>query len=248
MSQTSLSKIAVVGHPTLNRLVAKWWEAHDVEVICVEKDQSSEFNHIHGLCAVFDTLTGPTEKKKKLIQDLDREVGQGVPIFTSILHHTATEISSWCADTTRIIGFHPLHFDEMKVIEVAPALQSNAELVKIATQFLEKMGKKVEIIEDAVAGVLPRTLALLINEASHALAEEVATAEDIDIAMKKGTNYPLGPLEWADRIGLDQVLFILEGLQRDLGEDRYRPSPLLRKKVLAKQLGLSTSEGFYPYE
>jgi 3-hydroxybutyryl-CoA dehydrogenase len=248
MSQTSHSKVVVIGHPTLNRLVARWWTECNVEVVMAEQGQAFEQDQLHGVCAVFDTLAGPTDQKKELTQYLDRLIDKEVPIFTSTLHHSATEISSWCEHSTRIIGFHPLHFDEMNVMEMALPLQSEAGLVRKATQFLEEKGKRIEIVQDEVAGVLPRTLALLINEASHALAEEVASVEDIDIAMKKGTNYPLGPLEWADRVGLDQVLLILEGLQRDLGDDRYRPASLLRKKVLANQFGLSTGKGFYSYE
>jgi 3-hydroxybutyryl-CoA dehydrogenase len=88
---------------------------------------------------------------------------------------------------------------------------------------------------------------MIINEAAFALMEGVASAEDIDTAMKLGTNYPLGPLEWADRIGLDQVLAVLEGLQAEYGDDRYRPAPLLRQLVRAGHCGQSTGRGFHSY-
>jgi 3-hydroxybutyryl-CoA dehydrogenase len=104
------------------------------------------------------------------------------------------------------------------------------------------------VVPDGPGLVFPRILCMIINEAAFALMEGVASAEDIDTAMKLGTNYPLGPLEWADRIGLDQVLGVLEGLQAEYGEDRYRPAPLLRQLVRAGHLGLSTGRGFYPYE
>jgi 3-hydroxybutyryl-CoA dehydrogenase len=91
-------------------------------------------------------------------------------------------------------------------------------------------------------------LALLVNEAAFALSEGVARARDIDLAMKKGTNYPFGPLEWADEIGIDQIIAILLGLQRELGEDRYRPAPLLRKMSYAGFLGQASARGFYLYE
>lgn len=242
------ANLLIIGHSSLNRIVAKWWESQDVKITSVDGDQRLMNDQLDGIDYVFDTLTGPTEKKRKLIQYIDSQVSLDTPIFTSILHHSATEMSSWCKETTRTIGFHPLQFDEMKVLELAPALQTSQGILEKAVQFLEGSGKKIEKIQDEVAGVLPRTLALLINEATHALSEEIATAEDIDIAMKKGTNYPLGLLEWADRVGLDQILWILEGLQRDFGDDRYRPAPLLRKKVMANQLGLATGQGFYSYE
>jgi 3-hydroxybutyryl-CoA dehydrogenase len=96
--------------------------------------------------------------------------------------------------------------------------------------------------------VRARTVCCLINEAASALLENVASAEDIDQAMKLGTNYPHGPLAWADHIGLDAVLGVMTGLFEEWGEDRYRPSPLLRRMVLAGRLGKKTGEGFYQYD
>ena len=96
--------------------------------------------------------------------------------------------------------------------------------------------------------VFPRILSLIINEAARSLDEGVAAAEEIDTALRLGTNYPLGPLRWADQAGLDEVLTVLEGLQRETGDDRYRPSPLLKRMVLAGRLGESSGEGFYRYD
>ena len=90
-------------------------------------------------------------------------------------------------------------------------------------------------------------LDLIINEAARSLDEGVALAEEIDAALRLGTNYPLGPLRWADQIGLDEVLTVLEGLQRATGDDRYRPTPLLKKMVLAGRLGENSGRGFFQY-
>jgi 3-hydroxybutyryl-CoA dehydrogenase len=96
--------------------------------------------------------------------------------------------------------------------------------------------------------MFPRILSLIVNEAARALEEGVASAEEIDIAMRLGVNYPQGPLKWADQIGLDEVLAVLEGLQRETGDDRYRPAPLLKKLVSADFLGEITGRGFYVYK
>lgn len=93
-----------------------------------------------------------------------------------------------------------------------------------------------------------RTIACLINEAASAVMEGVATPADIDQAMKLGTNYPHGPLAWADLIGLDTVLGVLTGLFNEFGEDRYRPCPLLRRLVTAGHLGQKSGRGFYHYD
>src|SRR5205807_862654 len=100
-----------------------------------------------------------------------------------------------------------------------------------AVQVWRRAGKQVEVVGDEVGLVFPRTWAMLVNEAAFALTEGVAEAAAIDLAMKKGTRFPMGPLEWADEIGIDQVVWILSGLVRELGEDRYRPTSLLRKMV-----------------
>lgn len=240
--------IVIIGHASFNQLLSKWWKEEQVTVLNIDKKYTSMESILQGASYVFDTVTAPTELKKRLVREIDQLTEGHVPIFSSTLHHTASEISSWCEHTERIIGFHPLHFNEMKVIEIAPALQTAEEILQQAASFLKQYGKKIEVIKDEVAGVFPRTLALIVNEACYALGEEIASAEDIDIAMKKGTNYPLGPLEWADRVGVHHIFWILEGLHRDFGDDRYRPAPMLRKKMLANQLGLATGKGFYCYD
>ena len=95
--------------------------------------------------------------------------------------------------------------------------------------------------------MFPRILSLIINEAARSLDEGIATAEEIDVALRLGTNYPQGPLRWADEIGLDEVLAVLEGLQEETGDDRYRPAPLLRKMVRAGRLGEAAGRGFHEY-
>jgi 3-hydroxybutyryl-CoA dehydrogenase len=103
-------------------------------------------------------------------------------------------------------------------------------------------------VKDTPGLTFPRILSLIINEAARSLEEGVASAEEIDVAMRLGVNYPQGPLKWADQIGLDEVLAVLEGLQRETGEDRYRPATLMKKLVIAGFLGETSGRGFYTYK
>ncbi|RXT08797.1 3-hydroxyacyl-CoA dehydrogenase family protein [Ammoniphilus sp. CFH 90114] len=189
------------------------------------------------------------EAKKQSIKILDEVLPTDVPILTSSLAITATEVASWANSSERICGFGTLvPLAERELFEVAPALQTSEATLDQAKMFIESLGKEVAVVEDEVGLVFPRVLSLIINEAVFTVMEGTATPGDIDIAMKKGTNYPYGPLEWADRIGLDEVYAIIRGLHRDLAEERYRPAPLLRKLVLAGRVGQRSGQGFYNYQ
>lgn len=190
-------------------------------------------------------------EKKTTIQKIDQlliERELQVPILTTSLAITATEVASWTNMPQRVCGFGTLiPLNERKLIELAPALQTDEAILGQAQNFIQSLGKETAVVDDEVGLVFPRILALIINEAVFALMEGIATKEDIDVAMKKGTNYPYGPLEWADQIGLDEVYAIIRGLYQNLGEDRFRPASLLRKMVLAGQIGKRSHQGFYSY-
>ncbi|HMB22846.1 MAG TPA: 3-hydroxyacyl-CoA dehydrogenase family protein, partial [Anaerolineales bacterium] len=124
---------------------------------------------------------------------------------------------------------------------------TSGETAETTLALCQRMGKEPVIVNDSPGFVSNRILCPMINEAIFALQENVGTAEAIDTVMKLGMNHPMGPLTLADLIGLDVVLFIMEILQRDLGEDKYRPAPLLRKMVDAGYLGRKSGRGFYSY-
>lgn len=189
------------------------------------------------------------EQKKALIQQLDQLLPPQVPLVATSLAVSATAIASWTVHPQRVVGFGTLApLAERNLIELAPALQTDKGMVQKAEELFQSLGKETAVVDDETGLVFPRILSLIINEAAFALMEKAATPEDIDTAMRLGTNYPHGPLEWADEIGLDEVYAILRGLQRDLGEERYRPAPLIRKMVQAGWLGKRSGRGFFTYQ
>jgi len=197
---------------------------------------------------VIETYAADNEKKKLVLQKLDQFLSPASVIATSCLAHSTTELAAWTKNPERVVGFASFYpLKDRKVIELAAGMRSSDNALKAAEQLFNSVGKETIRVKDSAGLTFPRILSLIINEAARALEEGVASAEEIDIAMRLGVNYPQGPLRWADEIGLDEVLAVLEGLQRETGEDRYRPAPLLKKLVIAGFLGETRGKGFYSY-
>jgi 3-hydroxybutyryl-CoA dehydrogenase len=169
-------------------------------------------------------------------------------VYASALLCSATEAASWVAEPERVVGWGALPpLAESGVVELAPALQTSPEALAEAEAFWTGLGLQVVRVADGPGLVRARILCSLVNEAASTLADGVASAAGIDTAMQLGTNYPRGPLAWGDLIGLDVVLGVMRGLQEELGEDRYRPAPLLVRYVQAGRLGQKTGRGFFEY-
>ncbi len=146
-------------------------------------------------------------------------------------------------------GFHVLPpLQEARLVELTRGPDTAQAAADAAERFFGTLGKHALWVADAPGLVLGRLVCQVINEAAFALEEGVGTAEDIDAGMVYGLNYPRGPLAWADQIGLDHVLAVLEALHAERGEDRYRPAPLLRRLALSGRLGEQTGAGFFSYE
>lgn len=187
--------------------------------------------------------------KQELLLALGNYLPNDALIMTSCLPTSATLAASWARRPERVIGFSilPPAPDE-GIIELACGLQTAEATLVQAELFWRGLGQETVVVADGPGLVRARTVCCLINEAASVLMEGVASAEDIDKAMRLGMNYPIGPLEWADLIGLDAVLGVMTGLFTEWGDDRYRPTPLLRRMVAANMLGRKTGRGFYTYD
>lgn len=187
--------------------------------------------------------------KQELLLALTNAVPQNALILTSALATSATQAAAWVTNPERVVGFGLMPpIGSEGLVELAPALQTAESTLTRAAQFWQGLNHEAIQVADGPGLVRGRIICCLINEAISALMEGVADAADIDQAMKLGTNYPYGPLEWGDMIGLDTVLGVMTGLYNEWGEDRYRPAPLLRRMVLAGKLGRKSGEGFYEYQ
>jgi 3-hydroxybutyryl-CoA dehydrogenase len=197
---------------------------------------------------VIDTENGSDDKKRAVLQRLDASLPASGIIVASCLRLSTTLMASWLKKPERVVGFATFYpLKERKLIELAAGLRTLDKSIEQTEQLFKNIGKQTITVKDAPGLTFPRILSLIINEAARSLEEGVATAEEIDVAMRLGVNYPQGPLRWADQIGLDEVLAVLEGLQRETGDDRYRPATLLKKLVTAGYVGETSGRGFYSH-
>lgn len=181
---------------------------------------------------IFNTTNYPEYEKSEELQYIESATPDTIPIFTSSLCISVSEQCRLQAQPERLIGIGLYDtFSKAKRIEIAPSKITDAAILKNAEKFLSEAGVNYSVVPDRVGLIFPRIVSMIINEAAQVYNEQIATKEDIDTAMKLGTNYPFGPLEWADRLGVELVYNTLAALQRDFGEDRYRPHPLLKEMV-----------------
>lgn len=187
--------------------------------------------------------------KKEIFAELDKICDDKTILATNTSSLSITEIAVATRRPDRVIGMHFFNpAPIMKLVEIIKGLSTSDATLSMVKELTEEIGKEGVEVEEAPGFVVNRILVPMINEAVGILADGIASAEDIDNAMKLGANHPIGPLALGDLIGLDVCLFIMEILYNEYGDPKYRPHPLLRKMVRGNKLGRKTGEGFYNYK
>lgn len=197
---------------------------------------------------VIEAATERVDLKYRIFEDLDRLAAPGAILATNTSSISITSIAARTKRPESVIGMHFMNpVPVMQLVEVIRGLATSDETTAQVIALARGMGKTPVEVNDAPGFVANRVLMPMINEAVYCLMEGVGTAEAIDTVMKLGMNHPMGPLALADLIGLDTCLSIMEVLHEGIGDDKYRPCPLLRKYVAAGWLGRKSGRGFYTY-
>jgi 3-hydroxybutyryl-CoA dehydrogenase len=235
----------------LDKQLEKWGiTAAEKKLILSRIHPSDHLSDLAGCGMVIEAISEDLDLKKELFRELDNICANDVILASNTSTLSLTELANETKAPERVIGLHFLHpMAEIDLVEIVRGLKTSEETFQRTKRFVEETINATSImVYESPGYVTSRLICVLINEALHALSEGVASAEDIDKAMRIGYDFRFGPLEMADRFGLDSVLAALERMFREFGDLKYRPSFLLRKMVRAGHLGVKTGEGFFKYD
>ena len=198
---------------------------------------------------IIEAVDEDYDLKVKIFSHLDKKAKKDCIFVSNTSTLSLTKIAETTSRPDKMIGLHFLNpVPKIPVVEVVKCLYTSNETIARVKAFISQIGKTPVEVYEYPGFVTTRAIVPLLNEAMHILLEGVATAKDIDTAMKLGYNFQMGPLEMADSMGLDEVLTWMETLWKTLGEPRYRACPILRKLVRERKLGKKSGEGFYKYD
>lgn len=233
---------------SVDKLVEKQKITPEAKETALKISTTTDFSGLKKADLVIEAATENFDLKRMIFIELDEKTQPNAILASNTSSISLTKLSAATKRPDKVIGMHFMNpVPLMKLVEIIRGLDTSDETAEVVIKVSQQMGKVPVEAKDSPGFISNRILCPMLNEAIFTLQEGVGTPEAIDEVMKLGMNHPLGPLALADLIGLDVVLSVMEVLQADLGEDKYRPAYLLRKMVAAGHLGQKTGRGFYEY-
>lgn len=235
---------------SIDREIHKWGLTQsDKKAILARILPSSDLSQAEDAETILEAIPEDLDKKRSLFEKLDAICKPDAVLITNTGTLSISEIAAVTERPGKIIGMHFLNpVTKIPLVEIVKGLKTDDETFQKAVEFAELLNKKWITVIEYPGYVTTRIIVPLLNEAMHVLMEGVATADDIDEAMKLGFGFNVGPLTLADMMGLDVVMSWMENLIEELSEHKYNPCPLLRKLVRAGHLGVKTGKGFFEYD
>lgn len=235
---------------TMERDIARWAMTNsEMKSILSRIKWTLDLDEIKEADLIIEAVEESFQLKRLIFKKMDEVADDNTILVSNTSTLSLTKIAEITERPEKIIGMHFLNpVPKVPMVEVVRALQTSDETVEKMKSFASAIGKTAVEVYEYPGFVTTRAIVPLLNEAMYILLEGVAHVEAIDTAMKLGYNFQMGPLEMADSMGLDEVLYWMEQLWDTLGEPRYRPCPILRKLVREQKLGRKTGEGFYKYD
>ncbi|OPH47082.1 3-hydroxybutyryl-CoA dehydrogenase [Paenibacillus ferrarius] len=236
---------------SLDKQIERWAMTESEKKLILAKIKKADSLEDMAECdMVIETITEDLNAKKHVFFQLNQICNPAIILATNTSTLSVTEIAAITTNPQRVIGLHFLHpVAKIDLVEIIRAMKTSDETFERTRRFVDELILKKSIkVNESPGFITTRLICTLINEALHTLSEGVASAEDIDTAMRIGYDFKYGPLEMCDRFGLDSVQAALEGMFRDYGDIKYRPSFLLKQMVRAGHLGAKTGEGFFRYD
>lgn len=235
---------------SLNQQIDRWALTKTEKTVILSRIQgTTDLAALKDVEMIVETVTDTQEAKQKVYKEIDAALPDSIVLASNTSVLSITELASAIKNPERMVGMHFLNpVPARPLVEVVRGLQTSDATVAKAREFGAAIKKTCIEVFEAPGYVTTRLIIPFINEAVTVVMEGIASAEDVDTSMRLGFDFPAGPLEMADRMGLDQVMFWMEELFREYGSVRYRPTMLIRKLVRAGNLGVKTGQGFFKYD
>ena len=235
---------------TMEREISRWaMTKSELKSVFSRMTWTLDLEDIKDCDLIIEAVEENLELKQSLFKKFDEIANEDTILISNTSTLSLTKIAQVSSRKDRIIGMHFLNpVPKVPLVELIRTIDTSEKTIHTVKSFAITIGKTAVEVYEYPGYVTTRAIVPLLNEAMHILLEGLASAKDIDTALRLGYNFQTGPLEMADAMGLDEVLTWMEQLWTTLGEPRYRPCPILRKLVRERKLGKKTGEGFYKYD